>query len=108
MPRVFISHASADRQAVEKNIVSLLKAHGIDCWYSTDNITTGEEWEKAIREALENCDWFLVVITPHAIKSKWVKTEVHWWINNRPDCLVPVLLEPCDPSKLHLMLQMRQ
>jgi len=108
MSTVFISHASADRQAVEKNIVTLLTAHGIRVWYCKENIGTGTQWERAIREGLESCDWFLVVISPRAIDSEWVRCEVDWGIENRRGRIVPVLLEPCDPSRLHLKLRMIQ
>jgi len=108
MLAVFISHSSADRQAVEKSIVTLLTSHGIRVWYCKEDIATGAEWEKAIREGLESCDWFLVVVSPRAIDSEWVRCEVDWGIENRRGHFVPVLMEPCDPSRLHLKLRMMQ
>src|SRR5262245_48994747 len=108
MSTVFISHASADRQAVERDIVTLLTAHGIRVWYCKENIGTGAQWERAIREGLESSDWFLAAISPRAIESEWVRCEVDWGIENRRDHMVPVLLEACDPSRLHLKLRMYQ
>ena len=38
MPRVFISHSSLDREFVERELIPLVRDHGIDTWYSRDDI----------------------------------------------------------------------
>jgi hypothetical protein len=104
MPRVFISHASKDREFVEREIISILNKHGIETWYSTADITTAAHWEQSIRLGLKECDWFLVVLSPQSIASEWVRTEVHWALEHRQGHVVPVLFESCDPAELHLKL----
>src|SRR5437588_7739497 len=95
-PKVFISHATADRDLVQRHILDLLRAHGIDTWYAEDDIHTAEEWEMSIRQGLASCEWFLVVMTPRSANSKWVQAEVNWAIDKRQGRLIPVLLEACD------------
>jgi len=104
MPQVFISHSSTDQPYVEREIVELLERHGIATWYSRDSIHGAEEWESRIRVGLTQCDWFLVVLTPDAVKSEWVKTEVHWALEHRRGKVVPLLCEDCDIAACHLML----
>src|SRR5262245_57092909 len=104
-PTVFICHASADRDLVEREILSLLRTNGIGTWYSKDDIRTAEQWEASIRQGLEACEWFLVVMTPQAAASKWVAREVHWAVEERPQRIIPVLLEPCDLNSWHLGLR---
>lgn len=104
MPRVFISHSSLDRDFVERQIIAPLRSHGIETWYSKDSIETAAEWEKKIREGLRSCDWFLVVMTPRSVASKWVQREVFWAMERREGRIIPVLLETCDPEDLHLGL----
>lgn len=104
MPRVFISHSALDRDRVEREIIAPLRTHGIDTWYSKDDIRVAGVWERNIREALEECDWFLVVLTPRSVASEWVQTEVHWALDRRATRVVPVLLEECRPEDLNLRL----
>jgi hypothetical protein len=101
---VFVSHASADRELVREQIVELLHSHGIETWFASHDIPSGAVWEKTIRAALRDCDWFLVALTPAAITSDWVHAEVDWAVENRKDRLVPVILQECNPSDLHLKL----
>ena len=91
MTKVFISHATRDRELVETAIVTLLNRQGISTWYAKEQISTGIQWEKKIREGLESCDWFLVALTPRAIASEWVRSETDWAIENRagPRTAVP-------------------
>ncbi|MBT4864083.1 MAG: toll/interleukin-1 receptor domain-containing protein [Planctomycetaceae bacterium] len=104
MASVFISHSSNDRQFVGNDLVPLLRSHGIETWYSTDDIHSAEDWEKKIREGLRDCDWFLVVLSPNGVVSDWVQAEVHWATDNRKGRIIPILLAPCRPEDLHIKL----
>lgn len=102
--KVFISHGSADREFVETEIVRVLSERGFEPWYSKTSIHSSTEWEREIRKGLNECEWFLVVISAHAIASKWVKAEVDWAMEHRWGRIAPVLVERCDPGELHLKL----
>ena len=104
MPRVFISHSSLDHERVEGEIISPLRAHGVETWYSTDNIKSASEWERQIATGLKESDWFLIVLTPRSVTSEWVGREVHWAFLKRKDRIIPVMLETCEPEDLHLGL----
>jgi hypothetical protein len=101
---VFVSHATQDWKWVDREIVRLLKAHGIAPWYSTESIRTASHWEREILRGLESCDWFLLVISPRAATSEWVKDELNWAIHNRPTRIVPVMMEQCDLWAFHIRL----
>jgi type IV pilus assembly protein PilM len=104
MPRVFISHSTKDREFVEREIIDSLHRHGIHTWYSPDDIRTAEQWANSIVDGLEQCDWFLVVMSRHAQQSDWVKSEVSWAIHYRDGRIIPVLIEECETYKIHLKL----
>lgn len=72
---IFLSHSSADRQFAT-NIGEVLEAHGLPYWYSQRNIVGGQEWHDEIGRALERCDWFILILSPAAVASTWVKHEL--------------------------------
>jgi hypothetical protein len=108
LPRTFICYASADRLFLSREIIPLLNRHGIETWFSGEDIRTADEWEQSIRRGLEECDWFVVALSPRALESHWVRAEVHWAVDRRQGRVVPILLEACDPIALHLKLSQIQ
>ena len=102
--RVFISHSTRDRAFVEDQIVHLLRNHGLDPWYSTDDIQAGDLWQRKISEALKECDWFLVVISCDSVRSKWVQFEIAWAIQNCADRIAPILIDDSSPQDLMFYL----
>jgi hypothetical protein len=56
-----------------------------------------------IRQALSECDWFLVVLSPHSLASDWVKQETDQAMSDPRyyNKVIPVLAEPCDWKSLH-------
>src|SRR6266542_600974 len=107
-PRVFISHDSTDRQFVEKEIKPLLESHGINRWWTEENIPTGADWEAALQAGLEESDWFLVILSPRSVESPWVKREVQRALATKPGRVIPVLMEKCDRHRLHPRLALLQ
>lgn len=102
--KIFLSHASADRAFLEREIVPLLVSAGFEPWLAATHMPSTSEWEKVIRRQLEACDWFLVVLSHDAVASEWVQTEVHWALDFRKDRFVSVVVDDCRPSDLHLRL----
>jgi hypothetical protein len=105
MTSVFISHSSLDDALVRERIIDVLEQHGFRIWYSRDDIHGAEEWEKRIRQELENAQWFLVALSPRSVQSEWVRAEVDWALENRPGRLVPVLIDDCHPQECNLRLR---
>jgi serine/threonine protein kinase len=102
--RVFVSHSTKDRDFVEREVITQLEKHGIRTWYSKVDIQTASEWERSILRGLESCEWFLVVMSPRSSSSEWVKDELHWAIDNRPNRIIPVLMDDCNLSDFHIRM----
>jgi TIR domain len=105
VPKVFISHSTYDREFVESELIPALASHGVDSWYSKQDIQGASEWAQRIVTGLQECDWFLVVMSRRSSESQWVRDEVHWAMDHRWERIVPVLLDDCDPMQLHLRLR---
>ena len=101
---VFVSHSTQDRKWVEKEIVALLSSNGIKPWYSKASISTASQWEREILRGMESCDWFLLVVSPRAAKSEWIKDELNWAVYNRSTRIVPVIMESCNLWDFHIRL----
>jgi hypothetical protein len=101
---VFVSHATQDRRWVDREIIRLLRNHAIAPWYSADSISTASQWEREILRGMEACDWFLLVVSPRAATSEWVKDELNWAVYNRPTRIVPVIMEQCNLWAFHIRL----
>ncbi len=101
---VFVSHSSLDRQWVEDEIITLLGHNGIPTWYAKSAILTSAQWEREILRGMEKCDWFLLIVSPRAAESEWVKDELFWAIHHRPTRIVPTIMEHCDLWQFHIRL----
>jgi type VI secretion system protein VasG len=102
--KVFISHSTQDRELVEREIIGLLHANGIEAWYSQDDIRPTDNWERTILRGLRSCEWFLLVMSPRSAQSEWVKDEISWAVDERPGRIIPVLIEDCQSSDFHIRL----
>lgn len=75
LPSVFISYRRADKEHLYKlvKIIESAPAYGgINLWYD-EIIAPGENYSKAITRQLENCDLFILLVTPNLLeKSNYV------------------------------------
>jgi hypothetical protein len=94
---VFLSHSARDRRFADK-IASVLRDNGVPVWYSSTNIVGAQQWHDQIGEALMRCDWFVVVLSPNSIKSRWVRLELGFALRDAryDNRIIPLLLRPCD------------
>jgi len=93
----FLSHASAERELAGA-LVATLRSHGIPIWYSTTNIQGAQQWHDEIGRALRRCEWFILLLSPEAVRSRWVKRELLFALNSShfEERIVPVLVRSCD------------
>jgi hypothetical protein len=98
---VFLSHSGRDRRFVRK-LVGVLRTHGIPVWYSEHSILGAQQWHDEIGAALSRCDWFVLVLSPDAVKSKWVKRELLYALqeDRYQDRIIPLLYRASDYSGL--------
>lgn len=96
--RVFLSHAHED-SAWCNVFVGALRQAGTDVWYDEHNLGYGRLMDEIERE-LRQRHVFLVVLSPGAIASPWVRREVFAAItlhDAEPDRIVlPVVAQPCE------------
>ena len=102
---IFLSHSDRDRQFVEE-LVDMMRRHGLRVWYSRSNVLGGQQWHDEIGEAILRCDWFVLVLSPNAVGSTWVKKELmfSFYLKHLENKIVPLLHQSCDYKQLSWVL----
>jgi hypothetical protein len=72
--QVFISYATKDAEFAHR-LADDLKRLGVPVWIAPESIRPGESWVSAIERGLEESSHVVVVLTPAALESRWVKKE---------------------------------
>jgi hypothetical protein len=96
--KIFISHASQDKVFVDQ-LVSDLATHSIPVWYDKLDVRLGDSIPGKINSGISEAKYFLIVLSPAAIKSKWVQEELNAalmrQIASAGTFLIPVLVQDC-------------
>jgi hypothetical protein len=97
MREVFLSHASHDHAAARR-LREVLVAHGVPVWFSPHHIGGAQQWQDEIGKALARCAWFMVLLTPQAVQSMWVKRELNYVLREErfQERIIPLLFRKCD------------
>ncbi len=93
--RVFLSYHHKDADAAEVVRKSLERA-GFDVWDPRTRLLPGEDWNKAVGEALQSARAMIVLLSPEAVESPWMKREIAYALGERrfEGRLVPVVVRP--------------
>ena len=106
---LFLSHTSANRPFVD-DLAEALRLHGIPIWYSDTNIVGAQMWHDEIGKALARRDWFILVLSPDAVLSKWVKRELISSLqeDRLEGRIIPLLYQQCAYDELSWTLSQLQ
>ena len=105
---IFLSHSSKDKWFVNRLAVDLTHL-GHRVWLDEWEIHIGESIPSKISAGLEMADFIAVVLTEHAVVSKWVESEwqAKYWdeIQQNRTKVLPLLVENC---KIPTLLRTRK
>ncbi len=74
MGHIFISYSHKDK-VYAHTLAEALEARGFDAWIDHD-IDYGASWPTTIRDKLDACDAFIVIVSENSSTSEWVQNEV--------------------------------
>ncbi len=66
---VFLSYSRTDFEIAQKISIDLSEV-GISCWIDTEDIYAGENWRIKIKKAINNCPFFLCLLSNKAQKTR--------------------------------------
>ncbi len=100
--KVFISHSSADKPFVRK-LKSDLNLNGIETWLDEDELLPGDSLLDKLNSALESSSHFMIILSPIAVESDWVKYELENALKfvelETLEKIIPILYRPCEIPK---------
>lgn len=74
-PRVFVSYARRDGEAVARELRERLAGMGIPLWRDREGLEGGRDWWLQITDALDRVVFLVLVMTPAALASELVRRE---------------------------------
>lgn len=97
--KVFLSHSSKDKPFVRK-LSDKLQQDGFQSWVDEVEIKAGFSISNSIESGILTSGYFIIVLTPDAISSEWVRRELDIAtlreIRQKDIFVLPILLEDCE------------
>ncbi|WP_104657797.1 TIR domain-containing protein [Ralstonia insidiosa] len=108
-PKVFVSHASEDKERFVIPFAAALRARGIDAWIDRWEMLPGDSLvDKIFEEGLKEAAAVIVVLSNTSVRKPWVREELNSAIVTRIQKgtkIIPIVLEGCDvPEALKSLL----
>jgi len=75
--QVFISHSGKDAM-IARQLAHRLSEVGLKVWIREDEILPGDNWAKKVGQALEESDLMVVLVTPQAFESEWLREDIQY------------------------------
>jgi hypothetical protein len=92
MQKIFVSYSRKDSEFARKLAGDLEKA-GYDVWWDITDLRGGDDWIRRIPAAIEESQFFIVVLSPNSILSEWVEKEYTQALSLRKK-IIPIMLSP--------------
>ena len=96
---VFLSHNSAQKDWT-RQLVKHLREAGLSVFFDEDSIRLGEDILTALENGLTKSRHVLLVLSPQALKSRWVALELSTSLYRDPDAaarfIIPIVREECE------------
>lgn len=102
--RVFLSHASEDKDRFVLPFAEQLRSHGLDVWVDRWEMLPGDSLVKRIFvEGLDNAAAVIVVISRQSLTKRWVAEELDAAVVKRINDgskLIPIVLDELEVSEI--------
>ncbi len=100
--RIFVSHSHKDNEFTSR-LVADLRTAGADVWVDTAEITY-DDLIKRIDEGLSGRQWLVLVMSPDALRSNYVRMEVNAALNrvmkDAMQGVIPVVARACRDDEI--------
>ena len=98
-PRVFVSHASEDKERFVNRFAVRLRENGVDAWLDKWEMLPGDSLvDKIFEEGLKDAQAVIVVLSRVSVEKPWVREELNAAFVKRVNTgskLIPVVIDDC-------------
>ena len=109
MARVFLSYSSKDKVFV-RELHRRLRRDGLSCFFDEESIEWGENFVVSLERGIDESEFFVAVLSPEFVQSKWVELERTSAVADDPAGLKrkirPLLLRPCEVPRFLKPIQL--
>jgi TolB protein len=103
----FMSYSREDA-GLQKRVAAELRERGIKIWVDVENLIPGSPaWEREIERAIRSAAGIVVLLSPAANNSEWVRREISFAEDNRKR-IFPVLIDGEEDDSIPLRLASHQ
>ncbi|MBF0148123.1 MAG: toll/interleukin-1 receptor domain-containing protein [Magnetococcales bacterium] len=99
-PKVFLIHASEDKDRFVVGFARQLREKGVDVWFDQWEIKPGDSLvDKIFEEGLKDANAVIIVLSAISIQKTWVREELNAAVVKRMSHgtkLIPVVIDACD------------
>lgn len=99
-PKVFLSHASEDKDRFVLDFARQLRENGVDVWLDQWEMKPGDSLvDKIFEEGLKEAHAVIIVLSTVSIEKPWVREELNTSVVNkisRGTKLIPVIIDDCE------------
>ena len=96
-PKVFVSHASEDKERFVINFAKKLREKGVDAWVDKWEMKLGDSLvDKIFEEGIKSCDTFIIILSKFSVTKPWVREELDSAIVKRIEektRLIPIVID---------------
>lgn len=104
--KIFISYSRKDSRTMQR-VKNRMEQAGASVWTDEGLRPGTKDWQMAIERDIEACDAMVILLSPDACKSEWVRREI-----NRADRLgrlvLPIVIKDVPTSLIPLLLENTQ
>jgi hypothetical protein len=76
MTRIFISHASEDKDDIARPLAESLVQSGFSVWFDEFSLQIGDSLKTSIDEGLAMADYGVVILSPAFFSKRWTREEL--------------------------------
>jgi len=93
--KVFLNHARKDND-LARELRLQLESEGFSVWTAEDQIFPGDNWAKKVAKALDDSDLMVVLLTPKAFESEFLRQNVQFALGSKKyaECVFSVFVGP--------------